>query len=535
MLTRWGYRKLKATDDRRDENDQNEDANIRPGRGFNMVGWWRRERYFGSVVFNICTFLLPALYGTLSKLWVAGIDGGMVATTDAYTYIGVVAEVLNEGLPRGSYTVIGDRSSRSLSSRINITYTLLYTQAILGLLLSIIICAAAPTFAVGFVPPEIRDASVRYIRISSFSTLFSTVSASVSAATRALDRPDVPLGINAAATTLNIVLDLALISKVRVPGFNPTVNTQAGIRLACDGCGALAGLVYFIYTSYRSHTASSSPSSSSPPSSSLGGGAGVDSGVGMREVVKPNMIALRQLVRAGVFTFTESAVRNALYLWLISGIVSMGKGYATAWGVFNTIRWGLIMVPVQALEASSLAFVGHAWGKWRAGVGREVRRAKAGWGEIYRIVLPALRSVTIVFFIEILLFIILAYTGGVKSFAYYLSSSESVAETTEMMWKSIEWCYIFYALSTQMATVLLATQPRWYLYQSLGSNIFYVLPWCIALKKIDMNEDNAWTYHRWIFGGSLVVSFGIILVVDLIWAFRLKSGRSEMAPIRESL
>ncbi|KAF3908890.1 hypothetical protein AA313_de0205347 [Arthrobotrys entomopaga] len=255
----------------------------------------------------------------------------------------------------------------------------------------------------------------------------------------------------------------------------------------------------------------------------------------MREVIKPNMIALRQLVRAGVFTFAESAVRNALYLWLISGIVSMGAGYATAWGVFNTIRWGLIMVPVQALEASSLAFVGHAWGRWRAGVGREVRRAKAGWGEIFRIILPALRSVTIVFFVEILLFIILAYTGGGRSFAYYLSNSDSVAQTTEMMWKSIEWCYIFYALSTQLATILLATQPRWYLYQSLGSNLLYVLPWCIALKKINMNEDNAWTYHRWIFGGSLVVSFGIILVVDSVWAFRLRRGKNEMAPIRESL
>lgn len=77
----------------------------------------------------------------------------------------------------------------------------------------------------------------------------------------------------------------------------------------------------------------------------------------METATKPNYIALKQLVRAGVFTFTESAVRNALYLWLISNIVSMGNTYATAWGVFNTIRWGLVMVPVQALEASAVTFV----------------------------------------------------------------------------------------------------------------------------------------------------------------------------------
>jgi hypothetical protein len=58
--------------------------------------------YTGTLAFNICAFIPPALYGTLSKLWVANINSFMVVTTDVYTYIGVVAEVLNEGLPRAS-------------------------------------------------------------------------------------------------------------------------------------------------------------------------------------------------------------------------------------------------------------------------------------------------------------------------------------------------------------------------------------------------------------------------------------------------
>lgn len=62
-----------------------------------------------------------------------------------------------------------------------------------------------------------------------------------------------------------------------------------------------------------------------------------------------------------------------------------------------------------------------------------------------------------------------------------------------------------------------------------------MLPWCIAVTTIDMNEGNAWLYHRWIFGGSLVVSFGIITFVDGLWALRLRLGRSEMAPILESV
>ena len=49
---------------------------------------------------------------------------------------------------------------------------------------------------------------------------------------------------------------------------------------------------------------------------------------------------IRILLHPKFFIFVKSAIRNALYLWLISGIVVMGSDYATAWGVFNTIRWG---------------------------------------------------------------------------------------------------------------------------------------------------------------------------------------------------
>lgn len=59
-------------------------------------------RYSGAILFNLGAFILPALYSTLSKLWVAQIDSNQVVTTDVYTYIRVIVEVLNEGLPRST-------------------------------------------------------------------------------------------------------------------------------------------------------------------------------------------------------------------------------------------------------------------------------------------------------------------------------------------------------------------------------------------------------------------------------------------------
>ena len=94
-------------------------------------------------------------------------------------------------------------------------------------------------------------------------------------------------------------------------------------------------------------------------------------------------------------------------------------------------------------------------------------------------------------------------------------------------------CYVLYALSTQFATLLLATRPRWYLFQSLLSNLLYVLPWAIVCQVVDLKEEDAWTYHSLVFGGSLVFSFFAILIVDAVWVRCLSKGTMGIEVWRE--
>ncbi|KAG0642027.1 hypothetical protein HOY80DRAFT_1014667 [Tuber brumale] len=417
--------------------------------------------------------------------------GNKAVSTSAIGDEGTVTEVINEGLPRASFVIIGDRTSRTITSRIGISNTLVIFQAVLGMLMSVIIASAAQRFTDTFVPVEVRKESITYVRISAFGSVFGAVDFAVSCATRALDRPDVPLLISTVKTALNIILDLLFLSNVRVGHADVDVNTQAVIHLSCDAAGALAGVCYFMYETRKLWIHRP------------------EGEVGSR---KPSVLALVTLGRQGWYTFVESCIRNVLYLWLISGIVAMGSDYATAWGVFNTIRWGLVMVPVQALEATSSTFVGHAWGAWRHKVGINTRKPKASRRDIRTIMKPALISAGVAFLIEIPL---------------CFTMSLWVAGITEYMWR----CYIFYAVSTQLASILLATRPRWYLGQSLVSNIFWVLPWAIVVEVIGLNKDTAWKWHAIIFGGSLVVSFVIILVVLGAWAWRLMSGRSRLSPV----
>jgi hypothetical protein len=162
---------------------------------------------------------------------------------------------------------------------------------------------------------------------------------------------------------------------------------------------------------------------------------------------------------------------------------------------------------------------------------------------------PALVSVALVLSIEIPLLIFMSLYGC-ESFAFWLSNSRPVAKIVANMWRTIDWyvfllrpahfshihppsittpnmiarCYILYAISTQLSAVLLATRTPWYLAQSLISNIFYVLPWAIVCQVGDLNPANAWTYHSFVFGGSLVFSFIEIVIVDGIWVWRFRRG-----------
>lgn len=92
---------------------------------------------------------------------------------------------------------------------------------------------------------------------------------------------------------------------------------QAGIQLACNLVAALGSVAYFLLrNSMRKDE--SEPSATS---------------------TIPRLWALKILLRPTLPIFIESAVRNAFCIWLVATIVSMGNVYATAWGIFGTIRW----------------------------------------------------------------------------------------------------------------------------------------------------------------------------------------------------
>ena len=91
--------------------------------------------------------------------------------------------------------------------------------------------------------------------------------------------------------------------------------------------------------------------------------------------------------------------------------------------------------------------------------------------------------------------------------------------------QAIDWTYIFYGLNYQLGAVLLAASPRWYLYQALGSNLCWMLPWAIVVTVLSLPSSLAWTYYAVIFGGALVFDLLDVRLTLLIWIHRLSRGK----------
>ncbi|KAJ5736895.1 uncharacterized protein N7483_002020, partial [Penicillium malachiteum] len=408
------------------------------------------QSFTGSAIFNLLAFAPPA---------VAKLSSSEVVITNIYTYIGIIVEVMNDGIPRSAWLIIGDKSSRSLHSRLNLAWTMIILTAI-------------------FVPAEVRHASLAYIRWSSIQGLTSATEAAISSSTRALDKPDIPLIISASKFLINIVLDFLLVSTFRVGKFTPTIVTQAIIRLTCDILSVMVGLLYFVCVVVKRKKREADGHGN----------------------LKISLDALKTLVRPSLYTFGK--------------IVQLGDLYATAWGNFTTIRWGLIMVPVQALEASTLAFVRYNWGYFRAT--QQIEYPKATRAEVFAIIRPALLSCGIVMVFETTVCIALSI-HGIQSFALYLSALNDVTAVTQRIWKAIDWTYIFYGLNYQLGAVLLVA--------SLGGIYTKHSAQTYAGCFLGPSFSLAWTYYVVIFGDALVFDLLGVGVTLLIWIYRLSRGK----------
>ena len=345
--------------------------------------------------------------------------------------------VLNEGLPRTAALIIGNKATRSLRQRLSFSTTMIVVQTTAGALLAAAGVLGAQQLAALFVPQSGRAAAIGYVRVSALSALSSSIEVRKQP-TRSLPKSSAASGrrcrLHSSARSANCST-LPIDGQIRVQhsarfafcvalscSRRPADDDHAGARPLCvrfDGGtrrprqdrAKIASSkhetkpfffwssVFFVYLARRAlHEDDAAAVASS--------GSTIEAG----ERVQFSIAYLRVMARAAAYTLFESALRNAIYLWLIAKIVKLGDDYATgerrarryfaaigalqlgpflirfdgasSWQVAIVdvvdmavdVRDGL-QVPVQALQASALIFVGHNFGAWRSRAGEGERRA----------------------------------------------------------------------------------------------------------------------------------------------------------------
>ena len=117
--------------------------------------------------------------------------------------------------------------------------------------------------------------------------------------------------------------------------------------------------------------------------------------------------------------------------------------------------------------------------------------------------------------------------SGCSGYGRYATESSALKSLLKEC-KRIDRGYILYAVSSHVSAILLATIPRWYLYQSLMWNLLWMLPWAIAMTKQNVPEDNVLHFYAIIFGGVQVCAFFIVGAVFFVWAREFMRGRMKV-------
>lgn len=469
-------------------------------------------RFLGALAFNALAFLLPASLTTLSKTWLPRTDSSHIGTSNEFQCLDFTSKLLNEGVPRAAWIVIGDTASRTYSERLRLTHTLMLFQLVISFVVFLLFSMLADLFVTPGLSDENHGRTLAYVRLIAGSMIPSAVETALVISSRALDRPDIPLVISFTNYILNIILGVHLgaILPAEKWGANADLTTQTELTLLCNILSLLAGLAYYVYSAiFRSHNLLSTSR------------------------LRPGLASLSALWQPGMNTLLESLLRNLLSIFATSSIGSMRLLHASSWLIFTDLRWGLLMAPTRAFEAAALTHVAHNWSQLHAQAGLAAERVRISWGRVRLITQPARAAIALNIALEVPVSIFMGVWAMQHYASWSASNTSDIAQVAGQMWRASGWAYLCYVMSLPVGAVLLASKPRWWLSASLGPQILWVLPWALACSGRKIDQMKARWYYESVFEGTLVVTSVCVMVGMVLWVRSIRRGSMRFDRFRK--
>ena len=365
---------------------------------------WNWRLYFFILLFlglpNVYQVYRTAIIGTTLP------DPGSLAIISQWQFVGLVVEILQEATVLAIFFYVGSQIRGGAAIRMDRAKTVLFIifAASLAYSAGVFVFTDAFIDAIG-TPEEIRNQTRSYLEVSVFSLPFTVLAA----ATVVLFES---LGMR------RMVLVMALVNVGLMFGMDMLFFGEAGPSLMADTTGVawstllaslslfLVGLALLFYAM----------------------------GARARSLLEmPSFSGLSTYLRVGMWSGTDSAIRNAAYFIMIIGIVnSIGIGEIGGYYLFVQVMWGFLLVPVLAFSESAKALVANACGSVR-----DIRRLWATSMLITALILVAVWLPVLWFFgdiagsmtddTETLRFALVAF--GILLFPYVMFSFNTVTDS----------------------------------------------------------------------------------------------------------
>ncbi len=329
---------------------------------------WNWRLYFFILLFlglpNAYQVYRTAIIGTTLP------NPGSLAIVSQWQFVGLAVEILQEATVLAIFFYVGSQIRGGAAVRMDRAKTVLLVIFAASLAYSAGVFAFTDAFidAIG-TPEEIRDQTRSYLEVNVFSLPFTVLAAAVVVLFESL-------GMR------RMVLVMALVNVGLMFGMDMLFFGEAGPSLMADTTGVawstlLASLLLFLVGLALLLRAQ---------------------GARARSLLElPSFSGLRTYLRVGMWSGTDSAIRNAAYFVMIIGIVnSIGVGEIGGYYLFIQVMWGFLLVPVLAFAESARALVANA-----SGSVRDVRRLWAASMLITALILAAVWLPVLWFFGDI--------------------------------------------------------------------------------------------------------------------------------------
>ena len=298
---------------------------------------WNRRLYASIMLF----LSLPNVY----QIYRTGIigtelpDPGSLAIVSQWQFVGLVIEIFQEATVLAIFFFLGSHIRSSAAIQIDRAKTVLFVIFVASMAYS----AGVLVFTDAFIeimgtPEEIREQTRQYLQISVFGLPFTVLVAAIVVLFESFGKRRLVLVMAFANVGLLFGLDMVFFG-------SGDLSLQADVT-GVAWSALLASLALFLFgvvLLFRTCR------------------------VRLKSLLAvPSFAGLRTYLRVGMWSGTDSAVRNAAYFVMIIGIVnSIGVDEIGGYYIFIQIMWGFMLVPVLAFAESAKALVANASGDLR--------------------------------------------------------------------------------------------------------------------------------------------------------------------------